>query len=155
MDDVLDVSARPRDPRRPLVCVDVTTNEQHREVIAPLPGNAGERARCARTYERNGVSNRSIVCAPREHGRHVKGTDQRTAVNGAQTMNDLVDVHVPDAERMVVVMDNRSTHRPSARYAAFAPAEATRIGDRLAVHDTPKHGAWRTMAESALHVLAR
>lgn len=93
--------------------------------------------------------------APLENWRHVKVTDQRTSVDWAQCMKDLVDVHFPEAERIVVVMDNLSTHSPAALYAAFEPAEAKRIWDRLELHYTPKHGSWLNMAEIELSVLAR
>jgi len=155
MEDVLDVYARPRDPQRPLVCFDETNKEQHREVIEPLPPHAGQAARIESTYERNGVSNLFMFFAPLENWREVKVTDRRTSVDWAQCMKELVDVHVPEAERIVVVQDNLSTHHPAALYAAFAPEEAKRIWDRLEFHYTPKHGSWLNMAEIELSVLAR
>lgn len=93
--------------------------------------------------------------APLENWRHVKVTDRRTAADWAECMRDLVDVHVPTAEKVVIVQDNLNTHTPAALYAAFAPAEAKRIWDRLEFHYTPKHGRWLTMAEIELSVLSR
>jgi hypothetical protein len=66
-----------------------------------------------------------------EDWRHVKVTDRRTAQDWAQCMKDLVDVHFPEAAEVVVAQDNLNTHTPAALYAAFAPAEAKRIWDRL------------------------
>jgi transposase len=155
MEDVLDVSARPHDPRWPLVCFDESNKEQHREVAAPLPVAPGQPARRESTYERNGVSNLFMFFAPLENWRHVKVTDRRASVDWAECMRDLVDVHFPQAERIVVVQDNLSTHTPAALYAAFPPAEAKRIWDRREVHYTPKHGSWLNMAEIELSVLSR
>jgi transposase len=155
MEDVLDVYARPYNPRRPLVCFDETNKEQHREVMAPLLPGPGQPARSESTYERNGVSNLFMFFAPLEQWRHVKVTDRRTSVDWAECMRELVDVHFPDAERIVVVQDNLSTHTPAALYAAFEPAEAKRIWDRLEFHYTPKHGSWLNMAEIELSVLSR
>ena len=155
MEDVLDVYARPRDPRRPLVCFDETNKEQHREVLDPQPVAPGQPARIESTYARNGVSNLFMFFAPLENWRHVKVTDQRTAVDWAHCMQDLVDVHFPEAERIVVVLDNLNTHTPAALYAAFKPMEAKRIWDRLEFHYTPKHGSWLNMAEIELSVLRR
>ena len=70
-------------------------------------------------------------------------------------MKDLVDVHFPEAVKIVLVMDNLNTHTPAALYAAFEPAEAKRIWDRLELHYTPKHGSWLNMAEIELSVLSR
>jgi hypothetical protein len=152
---VLDVYARPRDPRRPLVCFDETNKEQHREVVESQPVAPGQPTRIESTYARNGVSNLFMCFAPLENWRHVKVTDQRTSVDFAHCMRELVDVHFPEAERIVVVLDNLSTHSAAALYATFLPAEAKRIWDRLEFHYTPKHGSWLNMAEIELSVLSR
>ena len=70
-------------------------------------------------------------------------------------MKDLVDVHFPQAEKIVLVMDNLNTHKYASLYHAFAPAEARRIADKLEIHYTPKHGSWLNMAEIELSVLHR
>lgn len=155
MEDVLEVYARPHNPRRPLVCFDESNKEQHREVVEPLPVAPGQAARQESTYERNSVSNLFMFFAPLENWRHIKVTDRRTAQNWAQCMKDLVDVHFPEAEKVVVVQDNLNTHTPAALYAAFEPHEAKRIWDRLEFHYTPKHGSWLNMAEIELSVLSR
>lgn len=155
MEDVLDLYARPRDPKRPLVCFDETNKEQHIEVQEPMPVAPGEPVRYESTYERNGVSNMFMFFAPLENWRQVKVTDRRTSRDWAECMKDLVDIHFPDAERIVLVQDNLSTHTPAALYSAFPAAEAKRIWDRLEFHYTPKHGSWLNMAEIELSVLSR
>jgi transposase len=155
MEDVLSVYAKPRDPKRPQVCFDESNKEQHIEVIEPLPTIPGQPQRYESTFERNGVSNLFMFFAPLENWRHVKVTDRRTNADWAQCMKDLVDIHFPEAEKIVVVMDNLSTHTPAALYSAFAPEEAKRIWDRLEFHYTPKHGSWLNMAEIELSVLSR
>jgi transposase len=155
MEDVLDVYARPHDSTCPLVCFDESNKEQHREVVEPVPVAPGHAAHHESTYERNGVSNMFMFFAPLENWRHVKVTDRRTAADWAECMRDLVDVHFPHAEKVVIVQDNLNTHTPAALYAAFEPAEAKRIWDRLEFHYTPKHGSWLNMAEIELSVLSR
>jgi hypothetical protein len=155
MEDVLDVYARAHNPRRPLVCFDESNKEQHRETVEPQPLAPGRPARSESTYERNGVSNLFMFFAPLENWRHVKVTDRRTSIDWAECMRELVDVHFPEAERIVVVMDNLSTHTPAALYTAFPPEEAKRIWDELEFHYTPKHGSWLNMAEIELSVLSR
>lgn len=155
MEDVLDVYARPYDPKHPLVCFDESNKEQHIEVETPLPMEPGQPQRYESTFERNGVSNLFMFFAPLHNWRHVKVTNRRTALDWAHCMQELIDVHFPDAEQVVVVQDNLNTHTPAALYAAFAPAEAKRIWDRLELHYTPKHGSWLNMAEIELSVLSR
>jgi hypothetical protein len=155
MEDVLSVYARPLDPRRPQVCFDETNKQQLIEVEQPLPMEPGQPERFESEFERNGVSNLFMFFAPLLNWRHVKVTDRRTATDWAQCMKDLVDLHFPDAETIVVVMDNLNTHTPASLYAAFTPEEAKRIWDRLELHYTPKHGSWLNMAEIELSALSR
>jgi hypothetical protein len=155
MEDVLSVYARPLDPKRPQVCFDESNKEQHIEVETPLPLERGQPQRYESTFERNGVSNLFMFFAPLHNWRHVKVTDQRRSVDFAECMRDLVDIHFPEAEKIVLVLDNLNTHTAAALYTAFAPEEAKRIWDRLEVHYTPKHGSWLNMAEIELSVLAR
>ena len=67
----------------------------------------------------------------------------------------LVDEWYPGAEKIVLVLDNLSTHTAAALYEAFEPAEARRLVERLEWHYTPKHGSWLNVAEMELSVLAR
>jgi transposase len=155
MEDVLSVYQRPMSESSPLVCMDETSKQHVRETRQPLPGRAGEVEKYDYEYERNGVSNLFMVSAPLLGWRHVEVTDRHTAVDWARLLRDIVDRHFPGAERVVVVMDNLSTHKPSSLYKAFAPEEAKRILDRLEFHYTPKHGSWLNMAEIEFAILQR
>ncbi len=155
MEDVLDVYVRPLDPKRPQVCFDESSKQHLKEVRTPLPGEPGQPARYDTEYERNGVSNLFMFFSPLLNWRHVKVTNHRKACDWAECMRELVDVQFPEAERITVVLDNLNTHTPAALYAAFEPAEAKRIWDKLEFHYTPKHGSWLNMAEIELSVLSR
>jgi hypothetical protein len=61
-------------------------------------------------------------------------------------------VDFPDAEKILLVMDNLNTHTAGSLYATFPPAEAKRIRDKLEIHYTPKHGSWLNMAEIEINV---
>jgi hypothetical protein len=93
--------------------------------------------------------------APHQNWRHIKVTDQRTKLDWAMCIQDLVRVYFPDAERCVLVEDQLNTHAPSCLYEVFDPAKAKQILDRLEFHYTPKHGSWLNMAEIELSVLSR
>jgi len=155
MEDVLEVYHRPYDPKRPQVCLDEASKQQTKETRLPLPARPGDVAKYDYEYERNGTSNLFIFFAPLEAWRHVKVTDQRTMIDFAHCLRDLVDLHFPEAEKIVLVMDNLNTHKFASLYEAFAPAEARRIIDKLEIHYTPKHGSWLNMAEIELSVLQR
>ena len=138
MEDVLDVYTRPYDPQRPQVCLDEASKQLLADVRPPLPATPGRPVRVDAEYER-----------------HVRVRDRRTAVDWAHVIKEVVDDLYPDAERIVLVMDQLNTHTPASLYEAFPPAEAKRLADKLELHYTPKHGSWLDMAELELSVLAR
>jgi hypothetical protein len=154
MEDVLDVYARPYDPVRPVVCFDESPYQLIGETRQPLLMLPGEVARYDYEYKRNGGCNLFMMVEPLGRWRHVAVTERRTKQDVAYQLRDLVDVHFPLAEAVVVVMDNLNTHTLSVLYEVFPAAEARRIARRLEVHFTPKHGSWLNMAEIELGVLA-
>lgn len=155
MEDVLDVYLRPYDPRLPQVCLDETSRQLLGEVNAPLPVAPDHPARQDYEYVREGVCTLFLVCEPLRGWRHVTVSDHRTRVDWAHCIKELVDVHYPDAEKIILVQDNLNTHTPASLYETFSPAEAKRLADKLEIHYTPKHGSWLDMAEIELSVLSR
>jgi hypothetical protein len=155
MEDVLDVYERPFDPARPVVCLDEASRQLLGEVRPPQPPAPGRPARHDPEYARGGVANLFLATEPLRGWRTVLVSDQRTRLDFARCVQELVDVHYPTAGKIVLVLDQLSTHTPASLYAAFPPAEAKRLADRLEFHHTPKHGSWLNMAEIELSVLER
>jgi DDE superfamily endonuclease len=155
MEDVLAVYQRPYDPKRPQVCLDEASKQLLGEVREPLPMQPGQPERVDHEYERHGTANLFLLSEPLRGWRRVKVTDQRRRVDFAHVIRELVDVYYPDAEIIVLALDNLNTHSPASLYEAFDPAEAKRLADKLEIHYTPKHGSWLNMAEIELSVLAR
>jgi len=155
MEDVLDVYKRPADPQRPVLCFDESPEQLVRETRQALPMRPGEPECYDYEYERQGVANLFMHFAPLQNWRHVKVTAQRTKADWANCMRDLVDVHFPQADKIVIVQDQLNTHSPACLYEVFPPTEAKRILDRLEFHSTPKHGSWLNMAEIELSALNR
>ena len=154
MEDVLEVYHRPYDPRRPQVCLDEASKQLVGEVRSPVPAEPGRPERFDFEYVRNGTANLFMVSEPLLGWRSVQVTQRRTAKDFAEVLRWLVeDVH-PDAEKVVLVMDNLNTHKLASLYEAFPPEQARRIAERLEIHHTPKHGSWLNMAEIELSVLA-
>jgi len=154
MEDVLDVYVQPYDPRRPQVCLDETSRQLLAEVTPPTPVAPGSAARHDYEYGRGGVVNLFLVTEPLRGWRQVTVSDRRTRLDFAAVVKELVDVHYPHAERIVLVMDNLNIHSPASVYEAFPPTEAKRLADKLEIHHTPKHGSWLNMAEIELSALS-
>ena len=70
-------------------------------------------------------------------------------------IRELCDELYPEAEKIVLVMDNLNTHNTASLYEAFEPVEAWRLAEKLEIHYTPKHGSWLNMAEIELSILSR
>jgi len=87
--------------------------------------------------------------------RKVRVTARQTGWEFAAPLRLLVDADSPDAEQIVLVVDNLKTHSPACLYERFAPEEARRIARKLEWHYTPEHGSWLNVAECELSVLAR
>lgn len=155
MESVLAVYQRRYHSDFPVLCLDEAMKQLVKETVAPLPAQPGQPQRQDFQYERNGTANLFMLCEPIAGWRHVEVTQQRTAVDYAHVLKDIVDLHYPDALLITVVQDNLNTHKPASLYQAFEPAEARRILNRLEFCYTPKHGSWLNMAEIELSILAR
>jgi len=153
MEDILDIYARPYDARRPQVCFDEHMVQLIAEGRQPLPPKPGCPERFDYEYRRNGTRNLFLFFQPLAGWRQVRVTERRTRADFAECMSYLVDELFPEAEKVVVVLDNLNTHDPASLYEAFEPAEAKRILDRLEFHYTPKHGSWLNMVEIEIGVL--
>jgi hypothetical protein len=155
MEDVLEVYKRPYDPSHPLICMDETSKQLLADLQTPLPTQPGKPKRQDYEYKREGVANLFMFIEPLAGKRHVKVTERRTKIDWAHAMQELSDVHYPQADVIVVVMDNLNTHSPASFYEAFEPEKARRLATRFEFHYTPKHGSWLNIAEIELSVLGR
>lgn len=155
MEDVLAVYARPYDPSRPVVCMDEKPYQLLDHARDPIPATTGRDRIEDHEYRRCGTCSIFVWVEPLRGWRHVDAHSQRTKIDWAHQVERLLTVDFPDAEAVVLVMDNLNTHGIGSLYEAFAPAKAFDLAQRLEIHHTPKHGSWLNIAEIELSVLAR
>ena len=145
---------RPYDAQRPVVCLDEASKQLVADVTPPLPMQPGHPAGQDYEYERCGTANLFMVFEPLAGQRHVKSpTSAPTRI--AVVLREVADVTYPDADKIVVVMDNLNTHKLAVLYHVHPPEEARRFYERFEVHHTPKHASWLNMAETELSVRGR
>jgi transposase len=151
----LDLYTRPVDPKHPLVCMDEVPKQLLSNIRDPIPAQPGQPERIDYEYQRKGTANLFMFFEPFLGQRYIQVTDTRTRSDWAEAMKVLSDEINPEAEKIIVVLDNLNTHTPAAFYLAFDPDEARRLVQRFEFHFTPKHGSWLNMAEIELSALSR
>jgi hypothetical protein len=166
MEDVLNVYERPYDPKRPVVCIDEKSKElrstpngeilvQPKKISADGVETPGQATKEDYEYSRHGSCNLFIAVEPLAGKRYVSATETRKKTDFAVFIKYVVDVMYPDADVIVMVLDNLNTHTPAALYETFPAAEAGRIAAKIEWHYTPEHGSWLNIAECELSVLAK
>ena len=155
MEDVLDVYEMPYNPSVPVVCMDEKPYQLLGEARESWAMRPGDNKKIDSEYIRNGTCSIFAFIEPLGGKHHVSVREHRTAVDWAEEIKYLVDEMYPDAEKIILVMDNLNTHKPSSLYKKYKPEEARRIIRKLEIHYTPKHGSWLNIAEIELNIMTR
>jgi transposase len=152
MEHVLDVYKRPYDPDYPVICMDESPKQLIRPAREAIPMQPGHPAKQDYEYIREGTVNIFMANEPLAGKRRLEVTERKTKRDWASFIKQIADEN-PKAKRITLVLDNYSTHSPSAFYETFPPEQAKKLWDRFEFVYTPKHGSWLNMAEIELHVL--
>jgi len=155
MEDVLYEYVQPYDPKWPRVCVDEGnmqfTSNRH-ESLEMKPGKVKKEDY---HYDHEGYCSIFLACEPLSGRRVVHVEERRTKIEFAHFLRYLVNEEYPEAEKIVMIMDNLNTHLLSSLYKAFPAEEARRLARKVEIHHTPTNGSWLNMAEIELSVLGR
>jgi hypothetical protein len=92
------------------VCLDETSKQLVSETRVPIPAEPGQVERYDYEYERQGVCSLFMCFEPLTGWRHVTVSTHRTKQDFAQVLRDLVGVYYPEAEKIVLVLNNLNTH---------------------------------------------
>ena len=126
MEDILDVYERGFQAKRPVVCFDerpCQLLEGHAAEIPMRPGSGVRREDSH--YQRNGTCCVLLAVEPSRGRRMVEVQRHRGAPEYARFMKRLATQMYPEAERIVLVQDNLSTHHMGSLYETFPPEEAS------------------------------
>jgi hypothetical protein len=155
MEDVLDVYQRPYDQGYPQVCLDEIQKALRSTPRGGLPVEPGKPRREDHEYKRHGKCSLFLAVEPLQGFRRVWVSPQRTKLDFAQVLKQLVDEVYPKAKKIVLVVDNLNIHHAACLYERYPPAEARRIAAKIEWHYTPEHASWLNIAECELSVLRR
>lgn len=155
MEDVLDVYEMPYNHHIPVVCMDEMPYQLLDDLRPALPVRCNDIKKIDYEYVRNGTCSIFAFIEPLAGCQHISVRERRTAVDWAEEIKFLVDEMYPDAEKIILVMDNLNTHVKGSLYKKYPPEEARQMIKRLEFHYTPKHGSWLNIAEIELNILSR
>lgn len=155
MEDVLAVYQRPYDPQRPMVCFDEIQKTLRSTPRGHIPLQPGQPVREDYEYQRAGKCSLFLAVEPLAGYPRVWVRPQRTKMDCAEVLKELIDEVYPEAEKIVLVADNLNIHHPACLYERFAPTEARRLAEKIEWHYTPEHASWLNIAECELSVLKR
>ena len=152
MYDILDLYQQPYDPLMPVIGFDEKPKQLVEDSRSPILMQPGKSEKYDYEYIRNGSANIFMAVEPKHGKRITKVTRQRTNIDFAECMGELVSFY-PCAEKLKIVIDNLSTHSKKAFHDTFEKKDAERILSKLEFHYTPKHASWLNVAEIEIGVM--
>ena len=155
MENVLETYAQPYDKQFPVLCMDEQPVQLLKETRVAIAATKNHARRVDYEYERAGTASIFMFTEPLSGWRKVSVRDQRTKVDWANEMEELLRTRYAKAKKVILVCDNLNTHTMGAFYEAFPAPRARELVRRLDFRYTPKHGSWLNVAENELSSLTR
>jgi transposase len=154
MEDVLDIYELQYDEENPVVCVDEKPIQLLSDCRAEIPMEPGSPARVDYEYKRNGTAN--VFCGVEPlAGRYFNTvTETKSGIEFGRFLGNIAKKY-PNAKKIILIMDNFSSHTIKSLQLAFGEEKGNEIWSRFDVHYTPKHGSWLNQGEIAIGMYAR
>jgi hypothetical protein len=153
MEEVLEIYAKPYDPKNPVLCMDEQPVQLIAETRVPIPATREHPQRVDYEYERQGTASIFMFVEPLAAFRQAAARPQRTKADWAVEVAGQLDARYADCETVTLVSDNLNTHTKGAFYEVFPPEQARDYVRHLNFVHTPKHGSWLNVAECELSCL--
>ena len=122
---MLETYAQPDDPTFPVLCLDEQPVQLLKESRVSIPATRKPARRIEYEYEQAGTARIFRFTEPLNGWRHVHVREQRTKVDWAIEMAELLRTRYAAAQKVILVCDNLNTHTRGAFYEAF-PADQAR-----------------------------
>ena len=114
----------------------------------------GQIAREHYSYEKLGSCSWLASIEPLTGRRIADVFDRRRKVEFARHFQSVAE-NYPEAEKIMVVLDNLNTHTASSFYETFEAAEAFRLSQKFEFVYTPKSASWLNMIEIEFSAISR
>jgi hypothetical protein len=116
MENVLDTYAQPYDADFPVLCMDEQPVQLLKETRVRIAASRQHPRRVDYEYERNGTASIFMFTEPLSGWRTVHVREQRTKVDWAVEMEELLRTRYANAQKVILVCDNLNTHTMGAFY---------------------------------------
>lgn len=151
MEAVLETYEKPYDANCPVLCMDEQPVQLVKESRPSKAASKTHPRRVDYEYERAGTASIFMFTEPLSGWREARVRPQRTKVDWAIEIAQLLEGRYAECEKLTLVCDNLNTHTKGAFYEAFEPARARTLVRRIDFCYTPKHGSWLNVAENELN----
>jgi len=154
MEIILGLYLLPYNPRRPVVCFDERPCFLIGDTIQGLDMKPGQVAKENYAYTKHGSCSLLAMIEPLRGKRFVQIRRKRRKKEFAHFMQRLATLY-PQADTIVVVLDNLNTHNVSSFYETFDAQTAAALVDKFEFVYTPKCASWLNMIEIEFSALSR
>ena len=154
MELILRLYLLPYDPLRPVICYDERPCFLIGNTIEGIRMKSGQPAKENYAYTKHGSCSLLAMIEPKTGKRFVQIRRKRRKKEFAGFMKKIALLY-PDAEKIIVVLDNLNTHNFSSFYETFDADEAANLMDRFEFVYTPKSASWLNMIEIEFSALSR
>jgi len=144
----------PYNPLRPVVCFDERPCFLIGDTVEGLEMKPGQVAKENYAYTKHGSCTVLAMIEPKTGKRFARIRRKRRKIEFAKFMKRLAEIY-PEAEKIIVILDNLNTHNASAFYQVFDAEQAAALMDRFEFVFTPKSGSWLNMIEIEFSALSR
>ena len=154
MELILRLYLLPYNPLKPVVCFDERPCFLIGNIVEGLAMKSGQVAKEHYAYSKHGSCSLLAMIEPKTGKRFVQIRRKRRKKEFANFMKKLAELY-PNAEKIIVVMDNLNTHNYSSFYENFDAQQAADLMDRFEFVYTPKSASWLNMIEIEFSALSR
>lgn len=138
MEDVLDLYAKPYNPREPVICFDEKSKQLLEDIKHPQQANKGKLRRRDYEYKRRGAVNIFLSVEPYAGYRSAIATKRRTKADFARELRRIIQLpRYQRAKTIHIVLDNLNTHNEQSLEETFGKQKTKKIMRHIRFHYTP------------------
>ena len=144
----------PYNPLRPVICYDERPCFLIGDTVEGIDMKSGSPAKENYAYSKHGSCSILAAIEPKTGQRLAHVRRHRTKKQFAIFMQNLAN-NYPNAEKIIIVLDNLNTHTPNSFYEVFDAQKAQELTQRFEFVYTPKSASWLNMIELEFSALSR